>query len=155
MNAVADPAHRAAAQRLRELLAAYERQRDLILLGAYQRGADPLTDRAIAAHGRDHARSCASAPTRARRSPRRWRACAPSSTDVSSARSRTMSDDDCLFCKIRDGKIPSTITYRDEDVFVFKDIGPKAPLHELVVPTRHVADAGRRDRPRTPRCTGA
>ena len=49
MNAVADAEHRAAAQRLRELLAAYERQRDLILLGAYQRGADPLTDRAIAA----------------------------------------------------------------------------------------------------------
>ena len=49
MNVVADPDHRAAAQRLRELLAAYERQRDLILLGAYQRGADPLTDRAIAA----------------------------------------------------------------------------------------------------------
>jgi len=49
MSAVADPQHRAAAQHLRELLAAYERQRDLILLGAYQRGADPLTDRAIAA----------------------------------------------------------------------------------------------------------
>jgi type III secretion protein N (ATPase) len=49
MTAVADPEHRAAAHRLRELLAAYERQRDLILLGAYQRGADPLTDRAIAA----------------------------------------------------------------------------------------------------------
>src|SRR6185369_10238291 len=48
MNVVADP-ERPAAQRLRELLAAYERQRDLILLGAYQRGADPLTDRAIAA----------------------------------------------------------------------------------------------------------
>jgi histidine triad (HIT) family protein len=47
--------------------------------------------------------------------------------------------DDCLFCKIRDGKIPSTITYRDDDVFAFKDIGPKAPLHELVVPNRHVA----------------
>ena len=49
MSAVADPDHRAAAQRLRELLAAYERQRDLILLGAYQHGADPVTDRAIAA----------------------------------------------------------------------------------------------------------
>jgi histidine triad (HIT) family protein len=49
-----------------------------------------------------------------------------------------MSDDNCLFCKIRDGKIPSTITYRDDDVFAFKDIGPKAPLHELVVPNRHV-----------------
>lgn len=50
-----------------------------------------------------------------------------------------MADDNCLFCKIRDGKIPSTITYRDDDVFAFKDIGPKAPLHELVVPNRHVA----------------
>ena len=50
-----------------------------------------------------------------------------------------MSDENCLFCKIRDGKIPSTITYRDDDVFAFKDIGPKAPLHELVVPNRHVA----------------
>jgi histidine triad (HIT) family protein len=50
-----------------------------------------------------------------------------------------MADDNCLFCKIRDGKIPSAITYRDDDVFAFKDIGPKAPLHELVVPNRHVA----------------
>lgn len=48
MNTVADPAHRAAAARLRELMAAYERQRDLILLGAYQRGADALTDEAVA-----------------------------------------------------------------------------------------------------------
>jgi ATP synthase in type III secretion protein N len=48
MSAVADPQHRAAAARLRELMAAYERQRDLILLGAYQRGADALTDEAVA-----------------------------------------------------------------------------------------------------------
>jgi type III secretion protein N (ATPase) len=48
MSVVADPGHRAAAGRLRQLLAAYERQRDLILLGAYQRGADPLTDEAVA-----------------------------------------------------------------------------------------------------------
>jgi histidine triad (HIT) family protein len=46
---------------------------------------------------------------------------------------------DCLFCKIRDGQIPSTITYRDDEVFAFKDIGPKAPFHQLVVSTRHVA----------------
>ncbi len=48
MSAVADPAHRAAAGRLREIMATYERQRDLILLGAYQRGSDPRTDDAIA-----------------------------------------------------------------------------------------------------------
>jgi type III secretion protein N (ATPase) len=48
MGSVVDADHRRAAARVRELLAAYERQRDLILLGAYQRGADPVTDEAIA-----------------------------------------------------------------------------------------------------------
>ncbi|HVZ74383.1 MAG TPA: histidine triad nucleotide-binding protein [Polyangia bacterium] len=46
---------------------------------------------------------------------------------------------DCLFCKIRDGQIPAAITYRDEHVLAFKDIGPKAPFHQLVIPLRHVA----------------
>ena len=46
---------------------------------------------------------------------------------------------DCLFCKIIEGKIPATITYRDEDVLAFKDIGPKAPMHELVIPLRHMS----------------
>ncbi len=46
---------------------------------------------------------------------------------------------DCLFCKIRDGQIPATITYRDEDVIAFKDISPKAPFHQLVIPTEHIA----------------
>ncbi len=45
---------------------------------------------------------------------------------------------DCLFCKIRDGQIPAAITYRDEDVIAFKDINPKAPFHQLVIPARHV-----------------
>jgi ATP synthase in type III secretion protein N len=48
MTGIVDADHRRAAARLRELLAAYERQRDLILLGAYQRGSDPTTDQAIA-----------------------------------------------------------------------------------------------------------
>ncbi len=48
MSLVADADHRRAATRVRELLAAYERQRDLILLGAYQKGSDPRTDEAIA-----------------------------------------------------------------------------------------------------------
>jgi type III secretion protein N (ATPase) len=47
MVAVTTDAHRAAAARLRELLEAYERQRDLIALGAYQRGADASTDAAL------------------------------------------------------------------------------------------------------------
>jgi histidine triad (HIT) family protein len=45
---------------------------------------------------------------------------------------------DCLFCKIRDGQIPATVTYRDQHVLAFKDIGPKAPLHQLVIPLTHV-----------------
>jgi histidine triad (HIT) family protein len=45
---------------------------------------------------------------------------------------------DCLFCKIRDGQIPAAVTYRDEDVIAFKDINPKAPFHQLVIPSRHV-----------------
>jgi histidine triad (HIT) family protein len=49
---------------------------------------------------------------------------------------------DCLFCKICDGKIPATITYRDDDVVAFKDIGPKAPFHQLVIPIRHIASLG-------------
>jgi histidine triad (HIT) family protein len=46
---------------------------------------------------------------------------------------------DCLFCKICDGTIPAAITYRDDDVVAFKDIGPKAPFHQLVIPIRHIA----------------
>ena len=46
---------------------------------------------------------------------------------------------DCLFCKIRDGEIPSTMVYQDDDVVAFKDISPKAPLHVLVIPRKHIA----------------
>lgn len=49
---------------------------------------------------------------------------------------------DCLFCKICAGQLGATITYRDEEVVAFKDIGPKAPVHELVIPVRHVASLG-------------
>ena len=46
---------------------------------------------------------------------------------------------DCLFCKIREGQIPAAITYRDDEVLAFKDIGPKAPFHQLVIPIRHIS----------------
>jgi flagellar protein export ATPase FliI len=48
MGAVSDPDHRRAAGRMREVLATYEKQKDLILLGAYQKGSDPRVDYAIA-----------------------------------------------------------------------------------------------------------
>jgi histidine triad (HIT) family protein len=47
--------------------------------------------------------------------------------------------DDCLFCKIRDQKIPAAVIYRDEQVLAFKDITPRAPLHLLVISLRHIA----------------
>lgn len=46
----------------------------------------------------------------------------------------------CLFCKIRDGDIPAEIIYKDGDMIAFKDIHPKAPVHFLVVPRRHIAN---------------
>jgi histidine triad (HIT) family protein len=45
---------------------------------------------------------------------------------------------DCLFCKIIDRKIPSTIVYEDDRIIVFNDIAPQAPTHVLVVPKRHI-----------------
>ena len=48
--------------------------------------------------------------------------------------------DDCLFCKIIAGAIPSTEVYRDEDVFAFEDISPTAPIHALVIPIKHLKD---------------
>ena len=46
--------------------------------------------------------------------------------------------DDCLFCKIVEGKIPSKKIYEDEHTFAFEDIDPKAPTHVLVVPKKHI-----------------
>lgn len=46
---------------------------------------------------------------------------------------------ECLFCKIRDGKIPSKQVYQDELIFAFEDIYPQAPTHVLLVPKEHIA----------------
>ena len=45
---------------------------------------------------------------------------------------------DCIFCKIAAGTIPSDQVYEDEQVIVLKDIYPKAPVHLLMVPRLHV-----------------
>lgn len=47
---------------------------------------------------------------------------------------------DCLFCKIIAGDIPSTKVYEDELCYAFRDINPQAPTHVLVVPKTHIAD---------------
>jgi histidine triad (HIT) family protein len=46
--------------------------------------------------------------------------------------------DNCLFCKIEKAEIPANIVFEDEDVIVFKDIAPKAEVHLLVIPRKHV-----------------
>ena len=46
--------------------------------------------------------------------------------------------ENCLFCKIIAGDIPSTKVYEDEICFAFRDINPQAPTHILVVPKTHV-----------------
>ena len=48
---------------------------------------------------------------------------------------------DCLFCKIIAGDIPSAKVYEDDMVYAFRDIAPMAPVHVLVVPKCHVASA--------------
>ena len=47
--------------------------------------------------------------------------------------------DNCLFCKIINGTIPSTCVYQDEKTYAFRDIAPMAPTHVLVVPKAHVS----------------
>jgi histidine triad (HIT) family protein len=48
----------------------------------------------------------------------------------------------CLFCAIAAGDIPADIVHRDEEVVVFRDIDPQAPVHLLVIPTSHHDTAG-------------
>lgn len=49
---------------------------------------------------------------------------------------------DCLFCAIVAGDVPADIVWRDERAVAFRDINPQAPVHVLVVPTRHIVNAG-------------
>ena len=46
--------------------------------------------------------------------------------------------ENCLFCKIIAGDIPSTIVYQDEDCIAIRDIAPQAPVHVLIVPKVHM-----------------
>jgi histidine triad (HIT) family protein len=46
--------------------------------------------------------------------------------------------DNCIFCKIAAGQIPSRLIHEDEDLIAFNDINPAAPVHVLIVPRQHI-----------------
>ncbi len=45
----------------------------------------------------------------------------------------------CIFCQIAQGEIPATIVYQDDEIIAFRDINPQAPVHLLIIPTRHIS----------------
>lgn len=46
--------------------------------------------------------------------------------------------EDCIFCKIIKGEIPSDKVYEDDEVLAFRDINPVTPIHVLVIPKKHI-----------------
>lgn len=53
--------------------------------------------------------------------------------------------EDCIFCKISKGEIPSKKVYEDDKVFAFHDISPEAPVHVLVIPKEHIESTNELD----------
>jgi len=45
---------------------------------------------------------------------------------------------DCIFCKIIKKELPADIVYQDEDIIAFNDRHPRAPIHQLIVPKKHI-----------------
>jgi len=48
-------------------------------------------------------------------------------------------DETCIFCRIVSGELPCDRLYEDDEVLAFRDLHPKAPIHGLIIPKRHVA----------------
>ena len=44
----------------------------------------------------------------------------------------------CLFCQIANKEVPAEIVYQDDKILAFKDITPKAPVHLLIIPKKHI-----------------
>jgi histidine triad (HIT) family protein len=56
--------------------------------------------------------------------------------------------ENCIFCKIARGEIPSKKVYEDDEIFAFHDISPQAPTHFMLIPKKHIpslADATAED----------
>ena len=50
-----------------------------------------------------------------------------------------MTTRDCIFCKISQGELDAQVLYRDDSVYVIKDINPQVPVHLLIIPLQHLA----------------
>jgi histidine triad (HIT) family protein len=48
---------------------------------------------------------------------------------------------DCVFCKIVNGSIPADLVYSDDDFLAFRDIHPMAPVHDVLIPKKHIPSA--------------
>jgi len=46
---------------------------------------------------------------------------------------------DCIFCKIANKELPAKFVYEDEHVLAFDDLHPRAPVHKLIIPRKHIA----------------
>ncbi len=53
---------------------------------------------------------------------------------------KIMLRDDCIFCKIAKGEIPSNKAYEDDDMLIIHDLNPQAPVHLLLIPKDHYAN---------------
>jgi histidine triad (HIT) family protein len=53
-----------------------------------------------------------------------------------------VSDQDCIFCKIVRGEIPSQKVYEDDEILAFNDVHPVAPVHFMMIPKKHIASLG-------------
>jgi histidine triad (HIT) family protein len=48
-------------------------------------------------------------------------------------------DDTCIFCRIVNGSIPARVAHQDDQTLAFHDIDPRAPVHLLIIPRKHIA----------------
>ncbi len=56
-----------------------------------------------------------------------------------------MNVEDCIFCKIADGRVPSTWVFEDDVCLAFDDLSPQAPTHILIIPRAHVDSLDKAD----------